>query len=107
MKKTIAIIGGSQKTTFEKMAKRQNCNMMFHTGKVRNGASKKAFRAIVKKSDCVVILLGAIGHVTMDVVKVLCKEYQTPVAYHSGMGASGAIELALPYVQRKKDNVAA
>lgn len=94
-KPTIAIIGGNQEGTFKKMGSKLGCNILFHGGKVRNGASKKDFRPIIKKADCVVILLGACGHVTMDVVKNLCKNNGIQVIYQEGFGASGAITAGL------------
>ncbi|WP_028393898.1 DUF2325 domain-containing protein [Bacillus cihuensis] len=94
-KTTLAIIGGSQKQTFEKIGAKHGCAVLFHDGKIRNGAVKKDFSPIVKKADCVVVLLGACGHVTMDVIKELCKEKNTPVVYHQGRGGSGAINSGL------------
>lgn len=94
-KPTIAIIGGSQEGTFKKIGKKLECEILFHTGKTRNGGTKKDFRPLVKKSDCVVILLGACGHVTMDVVKDLCKDNGKKIIFQEGFGASGAIKAGL------------
>ena len=90
-KPTIAIIGGSQEGTFRKIGNKHGCDVLFHSGKTRNGGSKKEFRPIVKKADCVVINLGACGHVTMDIVKELCKNTGTKIVFQEGFGASGAV----------------
>lgn len=94
-KPTIAVIGGSQEKTFKQIGSKFGCMVLFHGGKVRNGASKKEFRPIIKKADCVVINLGACGHVTMDVVKELCKDTGTKIVFQEGFGASGAITAGL------------
>lgn len=56
MKKTIAIFGGSQEATYKKVGAKFGCDVLFHTGKSRNGGNKKEFRNIIKKADCVVVL---------------------------------------------------
>lgn len=94
-KTTLAIIGGSQEQTYQKVGSKSNCQILFHCGKARNGGVKNDFRPLVKKADCVVVLLGAVGHVTMDLVKELCKETNTKVVYHKGFGASGAVNSGL------------
>ncbi|MDX1806481.1 MAG: DUF2325 domain-containing protein [Paenisporosarcina sp.] len=94
-KKTIAIIGGSQEQTYKKIGSKHGCNILFHNGKTRNGGNKKEFRPMVKKADCVVVLLGACGHVTMDIVKELCKENSIQIMFHQGFGASGAVTTGL------------
>lgn len=91
-KQTIFIVGGSQEQTFIKIGKKQNCNILFHPGKVRNGGVKSAFRKFVKNSDCVVVLVEALGHETMYQIKDLCKEYGKKVVFHTdGFGATGAV----------------
>ena len=97
--KTVAIIGGSQEQTFRKLGKKMGCHVLFHNGITRNGGTKKAFLPIVKKADCVVLLLGACSHITMDIVKNLCKENDTDIAYHQGFGASGALTTGMDILQ--------
>lgn len=41
------------------------------------------------------VLLGACGHVSMDLVKEVCKKQGKEVVFHNGFGASGAIQLCL------------
>jgi hypothetical protein len=94
-KPTIAIIGGSNEGTYRKVAAKQGANILFNCGKVRNGGSKKDFRPIIKKCDVCIILLGAIGHVTQDVVKELCKENGVKLVFQEGFGATGAITAGL------------
>ncbi|MCM3389978.1 DUF2325 domain-containing protein (plasmid) [Ureibacillus chungkukjangi] len=107
MKTKIAIIGGSQKQTFEKIGKKNNCEILFHGGKVRNGATRKEFLPIVKKADCVVVLLGAISHITMNTVKELCKEEGVKVIFQNGFGASLAIQSGLEAIAQSEVMVAA
>lgn len=95
MNKTIAIFGGSQEQTFKKLGSKFGCQVLFHNGKKRNGGNKKEFRNLIKKSDCVVVLEGACGHVSMDVVKVLCKSMNKELVFHKGFGATGAIQKCL------------
>lgn len=94
-KPTIAIIGGSQEATFKKIGSKLGCNILFHPGKAKKSGSKKEFQTIIKKSDCVVVLLGACGHVTMDIVKDICKTTGTQLVFQNGFGASGAISAGL------------
>lgn len=99
MNKTIAIFGGTQELTYKKIGKNYDLKVLFHNGKYRNGGNKKEFRNIIKKADCVVMMIGALGHVSMDIVKELCKEYDKEMIFHKGRGASGAIQACLPYVK--------
>lgn len=92
MGKTIAIIGGTQEQTFKKVGKKAGCQVLFHNGL---SGSKKEFGPLINKADGVVILLGACGHRTMDIVKGLCKENNVKLAFQQGFGASGAISKGL------------
>lgn len=94
MNKTIAVFGGSHESTLKKLAKQHGCNVLFHDGKTRNGGNKKEFKNIIKKSDIVVCLYGACGHVSMDCVKEVCKRLEKKLLFHK-MGASGAISLCI------------
>jgi hypothetical protein len=105
MAKTVAIFGGSQEATFKKIGQKNGVNVLFHCGKTRNGGNKKEFNKLVKKADCVVLMLGAIGHVSMDIVKELCKNQDKEIFFHNGFGASGAIEMCVERLGLK--NVAA
>lgn len=95
MTKTVAIIGGSQEQTYRKIGKKLGCEVLFHNGKALCQGTRKEFGPIVKKADCVVILLGACGHKPMEVVKMLCKKYDKKIVFHQGFGASGAIALGV------------
>ncbi|MGP4074208.1 DUF2325 domain-containing protein [Piscibacillus sp. B03] len=88
---TIGIIGGSQENTFKQIGKKHGCKVLFHSGKDEAGR-KKSFKTIVKQSDCVVVLLGAVGHVPMELVKELCKKWDTDITFVQGFGATGAIQ---------------
>ena len=95
MKRTIAVFGGSQEATYKKVGAKYGCKVLFHSGKSRNGGNKKEFRNIIKKADCVVVLLGACGPVSMDIVKEISKKLGKEVVYHNGFGASGAIQTCI------------
>ncbi|KZE67956.1 hypothetical protein AWM68_17440 [Fictibacillus phosphorivorans] len=95
MQKTVAIFGGSQEGTYKKIGQKHGLNVLFHCGKSRNGGSKKEFKSLVKKADCVVMLYGALGHVSMDIVKDLCKSLNKQFVCHEGFGASGAIQKSI------------
>lgn len=98
MRKTVAIFGGSQEATYKRIGQKNNVNIIFHSGKTRNGGNKKEFKTLVKKADCVVVLLGAVGHVSMDIVKEVCKDLGKDVLYHNGFGASGAIQRCVEHL---------
>ncbi len=97
-KNRLAIIGGSQEQTYKSIGKKMGCEIIFHNGKSRNGSSRKEFRPIIKKADCVVVLLGACGHVTMDLVKEICKENNKYIVFHQGFGATGAVQTGLEMI---------
>lgn len=101
MKKTIAIFGGSQEGTYKKIGQKHGVEVLFHCGKTRNGGNKKEFKNIVKNADCVVVMLGAVGHVSMDIVKEVCKKQGVEILFHNGFGASGAIQLCLDHLTVK------
>lgn len=79
----VPVNGGSQDQTYKK-GEKKGCYILFHCGE------KKEFSPMVKKEDYVVVLLGAIGHVTMDLVKKLSKEEGKTIWFHKGFGATGA-----------------
>lgn len=97
--KTIGIIGGSQKRTFEKIGYKNGCRILFHSGKDDSGR-RKSFKHICKNADCVIVLLGACGHVSMSLVKELCKKYGTEVLFVNGFGATGAVKKALDHIEQ-------
>ena len=93
--KKIAIIGGSQEQTFKKIGRKHGCEILFHPGSSRAGAKRSELTAMIRKSDCVVVLLGACSHRTEEEVKKICKERNVKVCYQQGFGASGAIQNGL------------
>lgn len=101
MKKTVAIFGGSNCKTYENIGAKHGFTVLFHSGKSRNGGNKKEFKNLVKKADCVVVMLGACGHVSMDIVKELCKKQDKDLYFHNGFGASGAFQLCLEHFECK------
>jgi hypothetical protein len=92
--KTVAIFGGSQEQTYKKIGQQYGIEVLFHNGKVRNGKHTKEFRTMIKKCDCVVVLLDACGHVAMDIVKEYAKRMNKDIIFQKGFGASGAIKMA-------------
>jgi hypothetical protein len=100
MKKTIAVIGGSQESTYKKVGQKFGVDVVFHSGKSRNGGNKKEFSNLINKADCVVFLLGALGHVSMDLAKEVCKKQEKKLFVHKGFGASGAIQQCVDYLNK-------
>lgn len=100
MKKTIAVIGGSQEQTYKKVGQKFGVEVIFHTGKSRNGGNKREFSTLINKADCVVLLIGALGHVSMDLAKEACKEQGKKLFTHKGFGASGAIQLCVDHLNQ-------
>lgn len=98
MNKTVAIFGGSQESTYKKIGRKHGLEVLFHSGKCRNGGNKKNFSSLIKKADCVIVLLGACGHVSMDIVKELCKKQGKEVIFHNGFGASGAFQMCAEHL---------
>ena len=94
-KPVVVIIGGSQEETFKKIGEKMNCEVLFHNGKARGGGTEKVLKPLINKADCTVILYGACGHITMDIVKSLSKKQGKSFVCHKGRGASGAIGAAL------------
>lgn len=47
---TILVLGGSNGRTLEKLAKKRDCQVIFHDGK-NHGGVKKTFRSVIKKCD--------------------------------------------------------
>lgn len=92
--RTLAIIGGSQKRTFENMARKRGLKLLFHDGRTGGGNVKKQFQSIVRKSDAIVIMEGAINHHSMWKVKELAEELNKPIGFVRGFGASSALNLA-------------
>lgn len=100
MAKTIAIFGGSQEQSFKKLGKKAGFEVLFHGGKTRNGGNKKSFKTLIEKSDCIVVLYGACGHVSMDMIKEISKKEGKNVIYQKGFGASGAIQACTEYFKQ-------
>lgn len=98
--KTVAIIGGSQERSFQQLGEKMGCNVLFHNGKTRKGKTKREFQSIVQNSDCVVILLGACSHDTMNAVKDLCKKMKVNLEFQQGRGGSQAIQKGLGSLQK-------
>lgn len=97
MSKTIAIIGGSQKSTFKNIGNKHGVDIIFHCGKTRNGGKKKEFKTLINKADCVVLLWGALGHISQELVKEICKEEKKPILFHR-TGATGAINKGVNFL---------
>lgn len=92
--KKVALIGGSHTSSYIQQAKKQGIKLLHHPGKIVSGNVKKQFYPIIKKSDVVVLLSGALCHATMWKVKEIAQELGKPIAFHKSRGASGAIQLA-------------
>ncbi|MDX5960334.1 DUF2325 domain-containing protein [Bacillus cereus group sp. BfR-BA-00331] len=95
---TILVLGGSNGRTLEKLAKKRDCQVIFHDGK-NHGGVKKTFRSVIKKCDVIVIQKGACGHVSIDVAKEYAKKYDVPLLFNPGFGGTGALEMGLKHLQ--------
>ncbi|GEN33511.1 MULTISPECIES: DUF2325 domain-containing protein [Aneurinibacillus] len=89
--KTIAIIGGSQKRTLQKLAQKEGYHVIFHDGKTSKKKAKE-FLPILRKADCVVVMAGALSHPSMWTVREVAEKLGKPIAYHQGFGATGALK---------------
>lgn len=97
--KTIAIVGGSQKSNFKNVGKRSGVEIIFFDGKRTSGTEyKKKICNLVSRADSVVVLLGACSHSSMYIVKEYCKINKVPLSFHQGFGVTGAMEKALSRV---------
>ncbi|WP_036803191.1 DUF2325 domain-containing protein [Pontibacillus halophilus] len=94
-KKTIAIIGGDNKRTIEKLAKREGVNVLHHDGHVKGGGNRTLYKKYVRKADVVIILQGACCHESMYAMKDLCNVYSKPIDYQEGRGITGAFSKAV------------
>ncbi|WP_242264206.1 DUF2325 domain-containing protein [Bacillus cereus group sp. BfR-BA-01400] len=95
---TILILGGSNGKTLEKLAKKRDCQVIFHDGK-NHGGVKKTFRSVIKKCDFIVVQKGACGHVSIDVAKEYAKKCDVPLLFNQGFGGTGALEIGLKHLQ--------
>jgi hypothetical protein len=96
--KTIAIIGGSQKQTFQRLATKQGCRVLFHDGKSKR-KKEEVFVPIVRQADCVLIMMGALNHPTMWTVRKIAEKLGKPIAYHQGYGGTGALKKGLNLIE--------
>lgn len=96
---TLAIIGGSQKRTIKKQAKKAGLTVIFHDGV---NSREDQYRSIVNKADSVVVMTGACSHRSMWLVKDIAKKMDKPIAYNRGFGVSGAINLGVQAYQNRQ-----
>lgn len=97
MKKTIAIIGGTQESTFKLIAKKRGLSIQFHSGKTKR-SPREELEKIVKGADCIIVLRDACSHPAMEAAKYLARHFNIPIAYHRDRGATGAINKGLTLV---------
>lgn len=95
---TILIVGGSQKSTLEKIGKKRNIKVLYHDA-WHHKRVKKEFKILVPQADAIVFQLGALSHVTMEVVKELAKKYNIPFQANRGTGATNAINIGIDLIQ--------
>ncbi|MBB3113911.1 hypothetical protein FHS18_006026 [Paenibacillus phyllosphaerae] len=93
--KVVAIIGGSQTNTFNKLGERHGFIVEHHDGKTGGGSVESYFTRIINRADVVIILRGAIKHTSMWAVRELAEKKGKKIDYHDGFGATGAFEKAL------------
>ncbi|KGP81380.1 MULTISPECIES: DUF2325 domain-containing protein [Paenibacillus] len=90
----LAIIGGTQTETFKQIGKKYGLDVNHHHGLCKRKVEKQ-LEPLIRKSDVIIILKGALQHVSMWKAKDLAKEYNKLLGFHDGRGATGAIEEAL------------
>ncbi|GEN36607.1 DUF2325 domain-containing protein [Aneurinibacillus danicus] len=100
--KTVLVIGGHTKQAFERKAKERGIRILFHSAHNKRKDGKKMFEPLVRKSDCVIIMLNACSHHSMWDVKSLSKEHSKPVIYQKGLGATQALERAYDLLKIEK-----
>lgn len=93
--KTVAIIGGSQTTTFKAMGRKHGLRIEHHDGKIGGGRAESQFKPIINKAEVVIVMMGAINHSSMWAVRDLSEKLGKKIDFHSGFGATGAMEKAL------------
>jgi len=91
-KMTVAIIGGTQKQTFETLGKKRGYKVEHHDGKTGGGKVEQEFRRIVNKSDIVVVITTALKHQSMWAVRELAEKLGKKFTFHDGRGASGIFD---------------
>jgi hypothetical protein len=91
MKKTITIIGGTDKDDYEKYAAQKGWNLFHHDGKQQQNPKKKLDK-IIRNADCVVLVTRACHHETMYMAKQLAKVHNKRIIFHRGRGATGIFE---------------
>jgi len=92
--KIVAIIGGSQESTFKQIAQKNGFQVLFHDGKDVRKNYTREIKRMVQHADCVVILETAISHTSAEAARDTAKQYNKPFAFHKSRGATGAIDLA-------------
>lgn len=92
--KTVAIIGGTQTDTLIKLGKKRGLQVLHHTGETKR-SRKKVLESIIRKADGVVIMEGAINHMSMNTARDLAEGMGKKIGYHTGFGASGALDKAV------------
>lgn len=93
--KRIAIVGGTQTSTFKQIGERYNLEIIHHPGKVKGKCLKKFFTQFLSRVDGVVILRGALDHQSLWKVKEISKKLGIPINSHKGRGVTGAIQKAI------------
>lgn len=88
--KTIAVIGGDRKKTFEQVAQKHRVKILFHNGHTGGGQVERQLRPYVRKADAVVVMKSGVCHASMWAAKELAREFKIPITYHVG-SASGAL----------------
>ncbi|MFF0828832.1 DUF2325 domain-containing protein [Brevibacillus sp. NPDC003359] len=95
-KKTIAIIGGTQSSTFQQIANKKGVNITFYDGKgarYRNPISE--IERVVKRADCIIVLTDAVSHPAKDGAKELAAKLNIPILFHPSRGATSTINAGL------------
>lgn len=90
---TIAIIGGSEAESIQKIAKKQGIEILFHNGKMSQCTDK--YQSMIRKADVVTLMVDALNHNSMKEARRLAKLQNKPMVFPKGRGLSTAIYMAL------------
>ncbi len=96
---TILVLGGSNGRTLEKLAKKRDCQVIFHDGKKSRRRKENLSKCYKKNAMLLSFRKGACGQVSIDVAKEYAKKYDVPLLFNPGFGGTGALEMGLKHLK--------
>ncbi|MDP4087244.1 MAG: DUF2325 domain-containing protein [Bacillota bacterium] len=98
---TIAIIGGSEVNSLQKVAQKRGIEILFHDGKMSQRTDK--YEGMVRKADVVTLIVDALNHNSMKTARDLAKKHNKPLVFSRGRGLSMALYLSLTAFDNLKE----